>query len=405
MVCRGRRYRRTWLPNKLNIPSERQHVELAIAGGGIAGLWTLRRALAAGYNAVLFEADALGGVQTLASQGMIHGGLKYALAGLLSSASEAIAAMPARWRACLDGGGEVDLSGMPVASGRYHLFAEAGTLGGLTAFFASRALRGRIRRLGRNERPAAFRGFTGVVYELDDFAIDTGALIRRLTRGVEDRLFSLRLDDTSLRRDGGGFRIRAGGRELCVDSLVSCTGRGADGIGGMLAPGKFPMQLRPLHQVIVRTRLPAPLFAHCLTRISRPEPRLTLTTHHDGDCDVLYIGGQLATDGIDRSVEEQIAEARRELAECLPWIRFDDASFSTLRIDRAEPLQGTGLKPDQAFAAASDGFIQAWPTKLTLAPDLADRVLALLPSPRGGSVPELPLPRPPLGRSPWSTVA
>lgn len=387
----------------MKTPTEPQNVELAIVGGGIAGLWTLQRALAAGYNAVLFEADALGGIQTLASQGMIHGGLKYALAGLLNPASEAIATMPARWRACLDGSGEVNLSGMPVASSHYHLFAEAGTLGGLTTFFASRALRGRIRRLGRNERPAAFQGFSGVVYELDDFAIDTEALIRRLTRGVEDRLFSLRLDGTSLSRETHGFRIRAGATELRVDTLVSCAGHGGGDIADLVAPGKFPMQLRPLHQVMVHTRLPAPLFAHCLTRIARAEPRLTLTTHRGGESDVLYIGGQLATDGVERSVDEQIAVARRELDACLPWIRFEGASFSTLRIDRAEPLQGTGLKPDQAYAAASDGFIQAWPTKLTLAPDLADRVLALLPPPAGGTAPDLPLPRPPLGRSPWST--
>ena len=50
-----------------------QHADLAIVGGGIAGLWTLHRALAAGYNAVLFEAADLGGIQSLASQGMIHG--------------------------------------------------------------------------------------------------------------------------------------------------------------------------------------------------------------------------------------------------------------------------------------------------------------------------------------------
>ena len=49
---------------------------------------------------MLLERDSLGGEQTLASQGMIHGGLKYALGGTLTRSSEAIANMPERWRAC-----------------------------------------------------------------------------------------------------------------------------------------------------------------------------------------------------------------------------------------------------------------------------------------------------------------
>jgi hypothetical protein len=116
---------------------------------------------------------------------------------------------------------------------------------------------------------------------------------------------------------------------------------------------------------------------------------------------VLYIGGQLATDGVRRSTDEQVAVARDELRACLPWLDFSTAELSTLRIDRAEPLQQAGLKPDQAFVGEADGFIQAWPTKLTLAPDLADRVLALLPPPVGGDAPDLSLPRPPPGQAPW----
>ena len=385
-------------------PLPSQHADLAIAGGGIAGLWTLRRALAAGYNAVLFEGATLGGVQTLASQGLIHGGLKYALAGLLNPASEAIAGMPDRWRACLQGTGEPDLRGLPVASGRYHLFAARGTLGGLTTFFASRSLRGRIRKLDAAHWPAAFAGFDGLVYELDDFALDTVELVRRLAGNVGDRIFNLQLDAGNLRRTPEGFEVDCGGTALAVDRLVSCAGAGGGALGELLAPGRFPMQLRPLHQVLVRTRLPAPLFGHCVTRIGRPEPRLTLTTHRDGSDDVLYLGGQLATDGVARDAEQQVGVARRELRACVPWLDFSDAGFSTLRIDRAEPLQAGGIKPDQAFVAEHDGFIQAWPTKLTLAPDLADRVLDLLPPPRRGALPELPLPRPVAGRCPWDRL-
>ncbi len=378
-----------------------QHADLAIVGGGIAGLWTLHRALAAGYNAVLFEVADLGGIQSLASQGMIHGGLKYALAGLLSPASEAIALMPQRWRACIEGKGDVDLGGLPVASDRYYLFAADNTLGKLTTFFASRSLRGRIRRLSASTYPAAFSEFTGVVYELDDFVIDAPTLIRRLALPVMHRIYQLSVDERCCRLEGEHVVLKTGSSELHVHRLVNCAGAGAGGLAQSLLPGRFPMQLRPLHQVLVETNIKAPLFAHCLTRISRAEPRLTVTTHDVGDRRILYLGGQLATSGVNRSVDEQIDFTRRELADCLPWIDTKDARISTLRIDRAEPLQTAGTRPDQAFVEQQGAWLQAWPTKLTLTPDLGDRVLALLPPPKGGEAPTLDLPKPALGRPPW----
>ncbi len=61
--------------------------DIVILGGGIAGLWLLHRLRAAGYAAVLLEKSTLGDGQTIVSQGMIHGGMKYALAGALTGAS------------------------------------------------------------------------------------------------------------------------------------------------------------------------------------------------------------------------------------------------------------------------------------------------------------------------------
>ncbi len=45
---------------------------------------------------------------------------------------------------------------------------------------------------------------------------------------------------------------------------------------------------------------------------------------------------------------------------------------------RAEPKQQALVKPDNAYAHRDHNLIVAWPTKLTLAPDLGDRVMALV---------------------------
>jgi hypothetical protein len=168
------------------------------------------------------------------------------------------------------------------------------------------------------------------------------------------------------------------------------------------------MQRRPLHQVLVKHDYPHPLYAHCTG--SSPSPRLTISSHraHDGRW-VWYLGGDLATESIDLDADALIAKARAELHDLLPWIDFGRTEWATLRVDRAEPKQKGLIKPDQAFAASAEGCanaIVAWPTKLTLAPDMADAVEPLLAAKRAQPLPAecAALPRPPFARPCWETA-
>ncbi|MFU8817114.1 MAG: NAD(P)/FAD-dependent oxidoreductase [Pseudomonadales bacterium] len=389
-------------------PTTPHQVDAVIVGAGIAGLWLANLLQQRGYAIVVLEADAVGGAQTLASQGMIHGGLKYALGGSLTGASEAIAAMPGRWAACLAGGGDIDLAAVSRLSSRYYLFAEASGLGKLTSFFASRALRGRVERLPAGAQPPAFADFRGVVYALNDFVLDTESLLAALLQPVADRVYRQRLQPEALRTSPQGFEIELNGARILARRLLLSAGAGAQPLLERLAtlrPDAPPpaMQLRPLHQVIVRDRCLPPLYGHCLTGIRRPEPRLTITSHPDGDGWLWYLGGQIAGDGVAMSTPALIEHARAELRACVPWIDWTEADISTLRIDRAEPAEASGRRPDQAFAQTAGACIVAWPTKLSLAPDLGDRVLSLLPPPAGLTPPPLNLPRARVGRSPWSS--
>ncbi len=385
-------------------PTPALDVDAAIVGGGIAGLWLANLLHVRGYRAVVLEADGIGGSQTLASQGMIHGGLKYALSGNLTGASEAIAGMPERWRRCLDGRDDVDLAGLAPLSDRYYMFAGSTALGRLTSFFASRSLRGRIRRLERPDYPLALAdpGFHGVVYELNDFVLDTPALLATLLRPVADRVYRHRLLPEEVTQTDAGCELHLPGTRLRARRLILTAGAGTGPLLAHLGIESPRMQLRPLHQVLVRHDYPHPLYAHCLTGIRRPEPRLTITSHRDGDGWLWYLGGQIAGDGVAMTGADLAAHARRELAACLPWIPWERAEMSTLRVDRAEPEQTGGRRPDEAFAAAVGPTVVAWPTKLSLVPDLGDKVLALLAPPEPGPPPRLALPRADLGRAPWS---
>jgi len=392
------------------MPEDHRAIRLdaLIVGGGIAGLWVANLLTRRGHAVALFEADALGCIQTLGSQGMIHGGIKYALGGRLTAASEAIGGMPARWRDCLAGEGDVDLRGLEPLSQHYYLFAQAGTLGRLTTFFASRTLRGRIRRLPETDFPEGLRSLDGIVYELDDFVLDTPALLSTLVEPVADRVFRHRLTADQLVPSGSGWCCRPAGsdKEIHATRLVLCAGAGNGALTTGLGLDGPAMQLRPLKQVVVRHAGLEPLYAHCLTGITRPEPRMTITSHPDPQASgrwLWYLGGALATDGVSRTDEAQIAHARRELDRCVPWVDWDGAELTCLSLDRAEPAQTSGHRPDEAFVAEARDVLVCWPTKLTLAPDLGDRVLARLDPPRfdPGAVRDIDLPRAALGTQPW----
>ena len=78
-------------------------LDCIIFGGGVAGLFTLDACLRKGLRAVCLESKSLGTGQTIDSQGIIHGGMKYAITGHGSKAASAIKEMPDVWRGCLAG--------------------------------------------------------------------------------------------------------------------------------------------------------------------------------------------------------------------------------------------------------------------------------------------------------------
>jgi hypothetical protein len=136
-------------------------------------------------------------------------------------------------------------------------------------------------------------------------------------------------------------------------------------------------------------------------------PRLTITTHHTQDGSTIwYLGGSLAEEGVGRDRETQIQAARDELYTLFPWLDFSEAQFSTFMIDRAEPKQKGGLKPESTFTKVINNMIIAWPTKLALAPRLTDDIMQHLQKLK--LIPQLcdtrelrAWPMPPLARPIW----
>lgn len=391
--------------------SETLSTDLLIVGGGIAGLWLNARLRRLGYSTRLIERGTLGGGQSLKSQGIIHGGTKYALGGSLTGSSEAIADMPRRWREALAGHGELDLAGVRLLSDAHYLWSPGTLTGNLTGFFASKAMRGRVDQVKGEALPAALQDarFRGKVYRLAELVLDVPSLIQRLQALAGDSLLA-GTQIEPLRDAQGALRgLTVDGQPIEAQRVVLCAGQGNAELLEQLGLREPRQQLRPLHMVLVKSASLRPLYAHCLG--AGTKPRLTITTHpaRDGQW-VWYLGGNLAeADGVARDEVAQIQAAQRELAELLPWIDLQDAQWRTLRIDRAEPAQSGLVRPDNAFLTQQDRLLVGWPTKLALAPDLSDRVLAHLTAAgiQPSSSPEISPPTltpPTAGLAPWEEL-
>lgn len=388
--------------------SQALSTDILIVGGGIAGLWLNARLRRQGFATLLVENATLGGGQSVKSQGIIHGGAKYALHGALTGASEAIADMPRRWREALAGSGELDLSGVRLLSDAHYLWSPGSLAGNITSFFASKAVRGRVDQVKGEQLPPALQHpkFKGKVYRLAELVLDVPSLVARLTELAGDGLLAAE-SIAPLHQQGELVGLIVDGREIRAQRIVLSAGSGNAELLAALGLTQPAQQLRPLHMVLVKGPTLKPLYAHCLG--GGPKPRVTVTTHPAADGEwVWYLGGDIAeAEGVTRDAAAQIRAAQQEIGALLPWVDLSSARWATLRVDRAEPAQSGLVRPDNAFLAEQGPLLVGWPTKLALAPDFADRVLAALD--RDGIQPAthapLPaLPRPAVARPAWEEL-
>ena len=296
--------------------------------------------------------------QTLASQGMIHGGLKYALTGLLSNESEAIAEMPFRWRNCLHSKRQrLICVALKILSNNYYMYSSK--IGKLASFFASKALRGRIEKVAHDDKPEVFNQFKGLLYKLNDLVLNTESLLRELLSGLEDRVFKLECSDKTVKKIDRGYQLNLSDTKIETDTLINCSGNGTQSLLETLNISEFNIQNRPLKQIIVDAPQDLNMFAHCLTNLSSTEPQ---NDHHNPPEKekIWYIGGRLATEGAHLSDDVLIQKAKAELKHMCILAKPKEGVYENSSNRRVEPHTKNQRKPDEAFAERAQDFIQCF---------------------------------------------
>lgn len=364
-------------------------LDVLIFGGGAAGLWLLDQLSRRGNSVLLLEAGCLGQGQTVASQGIIHGGLKYTLQGLLTPAAREIRDMPEVWRQSLAGGRAPDLRRTRLRSAVCHLWRSESLRSRLGMLGAKVGLHVAPQELAAADRPPSLAGCPGPIARLDEQVIDPVSFVADLAGQYRQRILQIDMPDgIDCVVSGPGVVERVVAlnpetgqpHEFYPRHIVLTAGAGNAELRRRFGLAADQMQLRPLHMVMVRGDLPV-LNGHC---VDGAHTRVTITSDRDlSGRTVWQVGGQLAEDGVSLDEIRLINRASRELAAVLPGVDLSQAEWATYRVDRAERASPRGGRPDTATVVSEGQVITAWPTKLALAPQLTRMVAEFVRIPTG----------------------
>ena len=386
-------------------------LDALIFGGGAAGLWLLDRLSRDGYHVLLLEANALGSGQTVASQGIIHGGLKYTLSGLLTKSAKNVREMPMVWRDALLGCSTPNLSKTRLRSGCCYLWQTDSLSSRVGMFGARYGLQVQPENITTTDRPEALREVFGSVARLPEQVINPRSFIQDLFEQYHDRI--LKIDA----KDGLEFDLASPGEvsavrlisptdgkslTLCPRQVIFTAGGGNSRLRKMAGLSSDVMQRRPLHMVVVRGNLPE-LQGHCL---DGAKTRVTITSETDSLGRMVWqIGGQIAEDGVKLTPNALTERAKAELISVLPGVALDHVEWSTYQVDRAEGATTSGGRPDTIQVLCAGNVTTGWPTKLVLAPVLANEIASRTASPYFSSSfdtsPFASWPRPEAAELPW----
>ena len=336
---------------------------------------------------------------------MIHGGQKYVLQGGVTSHASSLAKMPERWDSSFEGWGEIDLTSVKFLSETQIMWPAGSVLSTAAVLGAAQLVNASTKKLKKSDFPDVLqekKKFKGPVFELPEKVLDVRSLIEALAKNLKGRL--LQGEVTEVLPDG---HAAVNGIILRAQLLIFTAGAGNEHALKLLKVSEKHTQRRPLRQVMVRP-LPYELYGHGI--VGKPKPRMTVTSHPlptTGEF-VWYLGGAVAEEGAKMEDEAALQFAKKELQDVFPDIDWNEKEWATWYGDRAEPYDAKGDLPLGPFIHQRGRVLLGWPTKLTFAPALSDRVFDWLKDkdihPVAKTPPPAELPAAEIAAYPWEAA-
>ncbi|MBX7151877.1 FAD-dependent oxidoreductase [bacterium] len=377
--------------------------DAAIIGGGIAGLFILDRLKSEGYNAILLEKNSIGYGQTLASQGMIHSGIKYRLDGSDPEISKQLVEVSQRWTDFFSGSVQPDLSSSTVHSTKQYLWTKNVLLDKLALKVVPMFMNKGAHKLPEAEQPPAFKlcGYNNDVYEISETVMDVKSVCNYFFQKHFSSIYWGTADDFQLNSNGSIRSIQTDNITIEAGAFFISSGSANETFGKTLKLLNIA-QRRPLRQFMIRGKLPL-LYGHCVT--SQPKPLFSITSHPYKNETIWYLGGNVAEPLDGKGGYQTPTEIFKLLFQVFPFAKMMIDSWATYTIDRAEAKTADGRLPNEPTLMHHQNLALCWPTKLVYAPVLADHACNFMrkiasPSFQKTSQ-QLSLNKPKLGEYPW----
>jgi hypothetical protein len=246
-------------------------------------------------------------------------------------------------------------------------------------------MRSRSQEVEAKSLPSLFqhKKFKGQFYQLDEPVFNTLSIVKALAEPRKNNILSINaeaLNATKLKDSATQVNVATKqGKQYTFQTkkTILMAGQGNESLLAAFNCQQPQMQRRPLKMVVLRGGLSDMIYAHCLG--ASVHPRITITSHRDKQGEIVwYMGGQLAEEGVNKSNEDLIATAKKELSDLIPWLNVSQSQWGVVEINRAEIKQKGVKRPDSFSIENNNTVMTAWPTKMALSPALADAVLTIL---------------------------
>lgn len=383
--------------------------DVAVFGGGVAGLWIAHQLTHHGYSVAVLEKNALGAGQTIASQGILHGGAKYLRDAQGLQGARSLGHLPERWVAHIEKAELPALDGVKLLAPYQHFIFNGWlcrvAVGGVIQYKLTKAVSPVPKKLW----PSGLQDVSSCVslLRLHEPIIDAGTLMETFKAKLGPRLgHYTELLERKANADSEEMTVlSADGRKIQITArlVFFCSGAGNEAFGEGVLPQK--PRRRPLQQIMIKGA-PFPLYGHWMG--FNEKPRATITSHQlpTGEW-VWYLGGQVAEDsvGLDPAAAIQLAVPR--MKELFPRLDFSKTQWATWKVDRAEPQSEGGAVNLSSRIERVGRRLFCWPQKLVLGPKLADDALALVQSeiPQKSPLPEgFAFTPPAVAKLPWEAA-
>ncbi|MBR8302960.1 FAD-binding oxidoreductase [Burkholderia dolosa] len=335
-----------------------------IIGGGIQGLILLDRMRALGLNVCCVERAAdVGSGQTLRSQFYVHRGHFYTERDLIWQLNDGYP----MWQRI------VHRLGVRIRSTRSYI-GFTGDSGAWTDAWDSQD----VPYTHATGKSAVLEGHRlAEVFTFPHMLIDGREFVAKLS---DANRHLIRLGEIgSIMRSNRGYRFTLNGQAMSTRKIVVCAGAGTpsvlSGIDGL--DRKVEVQTRLCQVLVMRGKLPN-------ESVLVPDAQMFIAPQYnpDGSPVLLYTYG---TDPVDAGNGdaldmERIARQVDALNRTLPALGAAAASGDVYLARKTESaMLGRGLRPNKAFVErVADDVLCVLPTKLSLAINAADEVLAKL---------------------------